>query len=166
MTFLEILPYLQSNFFSQLLFAAFCGGLIGLEREISGKPAGIRTCALVSMGAAIFTILSVNAVDVVESTGVALDKTRIASNIVQGIGFLGAVCVWMSKDKINGVTTAASIWVVSAVGMAVGFGFFPLALNGALLTITILFAIGWIERVFKGQRKIKTKKRSKRHGTR
>jgi putative Mg2+ transporter-C (MgtC) family protein len=116
------------------------GMLVGVEREINHKPAGIRTCALVCLGSALYTILSLSV------TG--SDPARIASNIVQGIGFLGAGSIITTRDKVIGLTTAAAIWVVAAIGMAVGFGKLLLALQTTILTVIIMVVIGVLERQF------------------
>lgn len=114
----------------KILLASGLGALIGLERELDDEPAGIRTHILVAMGSAIFTMLSFAV-----SSG---DPTRIASNIVVGIGFLGAGTIFKDKYQVRGLTTAADIWVVSAIGMAVGLGDFFLATISALLIFFVL----------------------------
>lgn len=140
MTYSQILTYLHTNPFITLLYAMILGMLVGVEREINHKPAGIRTCALVCLGSALYTILSLSV------TG--SDPARIASNIVQGIGFLGAGSIITTRDKVIGLTTAAAIWVVAAIGMAVGFGKLLLALQTTILTVIIMVVIGVLERQF------------------
>jgi putative Mg2+ transporter-C (MgtC) family protein len=142
MIFSEIIAYLTSSHLLAILFATLCGMLVGLEREISQKPAGIRTCALVCIGSALFTILSTLVV------GPTVDPGRIASNVVQGIGFLGAGAIITTRDKVIGMTTAAAIWVVAAIGMSIGFGYYMTALLTTLLTVTIMFVIGIAEKRF------------------
>lgn len=115
----------------QLLLAAFLSMVIGLDREHRDKNAGMRTHMLVGMGACMFTLLSVMAFP--ES-----DTTRIASNIVTGIGFLGAGVIYRSKRRVHDLTTAASIWVTAAVGMAVGSGAWFLAITGTIFIWSIL----------------------------
>ena len=104
----------------RLLLAAGLGGAIGLERELSGKPAGYRTLMLVALGACLFTILS-------DAYGAGSDKSRIAAGVVVGIGFLGGGTIWRSEGMVAGLTTAAAIWVSSAVGLAVGVGEYAIA---------------------------------------
>jgi len=104
----------------RLLLAAGLGGLIGLEREMSGKPAGYRTLMLVSLGACLFTILS----DVFGSTS---DPSRIAAGVVVGVGFLGGGTIWRTEGLVAGLTTAAAIWAAAAVGLAVGGGEYVIA---------------------------------------
>lgn len=127
-------------YWPELLLSILCGVLIGLEREAKRKPAGIRTCALVCLGSTLFTILSFHVRE-----GLATDQTRIASNIVQGIGFLGAGTILRFQDKVIGLTTAAVIWVVAAIGMAIGFGSFGLAISTTVLTVLILILFGFFE---------------------
>ncbi len=142
MTFSEIHTYLASNHLIAILFATLCGMLIGLEREFNQKPAGIRTCALVCIGSALFTILSTLV------AGSTVDQGRIASNVVQGIGFLGAGTIITTRNKVIGMTTAAAIWVVASVGMAIGFGHYALAGATTLLTLGIMTLLGFLERRF------------------
>ena len=111
-----------------LVIAAFLGGLIGLEREAGHRPAGLRTTMLVCVGSALFTVLSIHAFP---SAG-DVSNARVAAQIVAGIGFLGAGTVWRAQDQVKGLTTAASLWVAAAIGMAVGAGFGVLALAATL----------------------------------
>jgi putative Mg2+ transporter-C (MgtC) family protein len=114
----------------KLLLALLIGGIIGFEREINAKSAGLRTITLITVGATLFTMLSVKF-----SGG----SDRVASNIVTGIGFLGAGAILLSEGRIKGLTTASSIWVASALGMAVGLGEFWLAGAAALLVFVVLW---------------------------
>ena len=116
----------------RLIAALLLGGLIGLEREVRDKPAGLRTIILICVGACVFTMLSqtVGAPD--------WNSTRIAAQIVTGIGFLGAGAIIRDRATIVGLTTAATIWAVAAIGMAAGFGQLTLAVLG---TVTILLAL-------------------------
>jgi putative Mg2+ transporter-C (MgtC) family protein len=114
----------------KLLLALLIGGIIGFEREIKSKSAGLRTITLITIGATLFTMLSVRF-----SGG----SDRVAANIVTGIGFLGAGAILLSEGRIKGLTTASSIWVASALGMAIGLGEFWLAGAAALLVFTVLW---------------------------
>ena len=127
-----------------LVIAAFLGGLIGLERESGHRPAGLRTTMLVCVGSTLFTMLSIHAFP---STG-DVSNARVAAQIVTGIGFLGAGTVWRSQDQVKGLTTAATIWVAAAIGMAVGAGLGVLALSSTLLTLFILAVMQRLERRF------------------
>src|SRR5260221_10585244 len=114
-------PGLQLDLSLRLLVAAGLGLAIGFEREIHGHPAGLRTHMLVALGSALFTVLSINGFRD-QAPGVAVDPTRIAAQIVSGIGFLGAGAILKDGIVIRGLTTAASLWATSAVGMAAGGG--------------------------------------------
>ncbi len=127
-----------------LVIAAFLGGLIGLEREAGHRPAGLRTTMLVCVGSALFTVLSIHAFP---SAG-DVSNARVAAQIVAGIGFLGAGTVWRAQDQVKGLTTAASLWVAAAIGMAVGAGFGVLALAATLITLFILAVMQRLERRF------------------
>lgn len=119
----------------RIVAAVILGGLIGLERERQDKPAGFRTIILICLGACVFTILSHTA-----GNGVG-DPGRIAAQIVTGIGFLGAGAIIHERGSVVGLTTAASVWAVAAIGMAAGFGQFGLAIigTGMILAALILF---------------------------
>lgn len=127
----------------KILLAAFLGGLIGLEREARHRPAGLRTNIFICVGAAIFTLLSDEL-----AVAHAGDHTRIAAQIIPGIGFIGAGSIIHSRgDLISGVTTAATIFVTAAVGMAVGGGQNLLAVLATLLILGVLLLLGAIERL-------------------
>ncbi len=129
--FENIIGSQESEFLVNLMFALVCGFLIGGERELKGKPAGISTQTLVITGSMLFAFLSG-----VLNEG---DPTRIAAQIVSGIGFLGAGLILKSeqKNKITNVTTAASIWYSAAVGMAIGFGLYFIAIAAAFYAVLI-----------------------------
>jgi putative Mg2+ transporter-C (MgtC) family protein len=121
------------------LVALILGMAIGLEREYRRHPAGLRTMAMVSVGSCLFTLLG-TIVD-----GRSVDPTRIAAQVVTGIGFLGAGAILRQGVTVHGLTTAASIWVVAAIGMAVGFGFYILPTICALMVVIALAAIKPLE---------------------
>ena len=126
----------------QLVLAVLLGGAIGLERELSGKPAGLRTNILIALGAAVFTILSIDM-----AMGWNADPARIAAQIITGIGFLGAGAIMRTdRGAIHGLTTAATVWVNASLGMAAGAGRYRLAIIGALITAIVLFGIPPFER--------------------
>jgi putative Mg2+ transporter-C (MgtC) family protein len=136
--------------FLTLGLAALLGGVIGLDREASGKPAGFRTNILICVGAALLTALSIDVAERwVRLYGTVADPGRIAAQIVSGIGFLGAGTIIQSRRGVRGLTTAATIWVVAASGMAVGAGAWRLARVsrvGVVLTLGGFTRIeGWIE---------------------
>jgi putative Mg2+ transporter-C (MgtC) family protein len=124
----------------QLLLAILLGGAVGLERELSGKPAGLRTNILICVGATLFTVLSL------KLSGVRGDPARVAAQILPGVGFIGAGTIMHARGSVSGLTSAATIWVVSAIGMALGAGAFEEALGAALLVVVVLQGLGWLER--------------------
>lgn len=128
--------------FLRLALAAGLGGAIGLEREYRSKPAGLRTNMLIGLGSALFAILSI------ELGTVAGSPDRIAAGVVTGIGFLGAGAILRSGQSVRGLTTAATIWVNSAIGMATGLGLYNVAAGGATLTLVVLAILPLMERVF------------------
>lgn len=124
----------------KLTLAAVLGMAIGLEREHRGKPAGLRTYTLVALGAALFTLMSQQSF-----TEKAFDPSRIASQVVVGIGFLGAGLIFLKGDQVQGLTTAAGLWVAAAIGMAVGFGFYIVAIYATILALLVLWVLRNIE---------------------
>lgn len=125
----------------RLLLACLLGALIGVEREASRKAAGVRTNLLICMGSAFFTLLSA-----VLAGDANPDKGRVASNIVQGIGFLGAGVILHNRDRVSGLTSAASIFVVASIGMACGAGLYGAAALAAVVVIVALQLVGFLER--------------------
>lgn len=138
-----------------LLLAVFCGILVGLEREFSGKAAGLRTNTLICLGAAVFTIASKHLG--VDSPNA---QTRIAAGIVTGVGFLGAGAILQDKTGIIGLTTAATIWLVSSIGMACGACFYELALVSTVISLGVLLGLRRIERIINKKRKQQKKENS------
>jgi putative Mg2+ transporter-C (MgtC) family protein len=137
------------TYFIRMLVALAIGGAIGLEREFKGKPAGIRTNMLMCFGACLIMIISI---EVARMRGGTSDPGRIAAQVVTGIGFLGAGTIIRSRFHVAGLTTAATIWVLSALGLAVGAGYLLLALIGGLLITLTLTLIGYIERMLTKRR--------------
>jgi putative Mg2+ transporter-C (MgtC) family protein len=129
-----------SSSIARLLVSAALGGIIGLERTVHRKPAGIRTNMFICLGAAMFTILS----DVMPDAATG-DRTRIASNIVQGVGFLGAGAILHSKGGVSGLTTAATMWVVASIGIAAGAGHYSLAAFATIIMLGALSILGAFE---------------------
>jgi len=128
----------------RLILAIVFGGAIGMERQRGHKPAGLRTHMLVSLGSCLFTLLSFMAyVDLIDFY---MDPTRIAAGVVTGIGFLGAGAIIQSKRGVIGLTTAASIWVVAAIGMSVGYGLFILAGGTTILALIVLYVLEKFEK--------------------
>jgi len=125
----------------RLLVACLLGALVGLEREFSRKAAGVRTNLLICMGSAFFTLLSA-----VLAGDANPDKGRVASNIVQGIGFLGAGLILHNRSRVSGLTSAAAVFVVASIGMACGAGLYGAAVVAAIIVIVALEAGGLLER--------------------
>ena len=116
----------------RFLMAALWGGIVGLEREYHGKSAGFRTMIMISIGACFFTIMS-------KEIGAPNNPDRIASNIITGIGFLGAGVIFRGgENRVSGITTAATIWAVAAIGMGIGAGYYLAAAAASLLIIFVL----------------------------
>ncbi len=127
---------------TRLVLAAVLGGAIGLERELKHRPAGLRTNMFICFGAALFTVLS---------RGLAAepsDYTRIAAQIIPGIGFIGAGSILHTRGLTTGLTTAATLFVVASVGMAAGGGFYVTAAFATVVVLIVLFALGHLERTF------------------
>ena len=135
---------------TRLVVALLLGGLVGIERTLAGKTAGMRTYALVAMGSALFVLISqIVSAEFVNLTN--FDPLRMASQILVGIGFIGAGLVFHNnKDmKTSGLTSAAGLWVAAGVGMACGFHLYSLALITALLTLLIFTILWYVEKGFK-----------------
>jgi putative Mg2+ transporter-C (MgtC) family protein len=132
----------------RLLLAAALGGMLGAEREFRQKSAGFRTNILIAMGSALFTIASLTlAAD-------RSDPTRIAAQIVTGVGFLGAGAILRTDNRVHGMTTAATIWVNAALGVTAGAGEYHLAFVGGAITLAVLLILAPIERALERRAKI------------
>jgi putative Mg2+ transporter-C (MgtC) family protein len=131
----------------RVALAAVLGGIIGIERELRAKDAGLRTNMLVAMGAALFTVSSIQLSEfyINWNGSIRFDPSRIISTIVSGIGFLGGAIIFKTEERVRGVTTAASIWVVTGVGVATGAGFYVMAAGSTVLIVVVLLMVGWIE---------------------
>ncbi len=141
---------LRLSLLGRLLLATVLGGVIGLERELSGKPAGLRTNILICVGAALLMDVS-QAVAASATTGPA-DPGRIAAQVVSGIGFIGAGTILVERGAIVGLTTAATIWVVAAIGLAVGAHAYVEAVGAAVLVGLTLVILGRVEDFLFGRR--------------
>jgi putative Mg2+ transporter-C (MgtC) family protein len=119
----------------RVLLAGFLAAMLGLERELEGKPAGIRTYGLVGMGAALFTLIGFQAF------GAGDPASRVAQGIITGIGFIGAGTILHMRNQVIGLTTAAGIWVAAGVGMAIGMGMYILGVGGAIAVLLALLLV-------------------------
>ena len=135
-------PLSDSELIQRLLLAAVLGGALGFERELRQKSAGLRTNMLIAIGSALFTLMSYELAD---ATGA--DPGRVAAQIVTGIGFLGAGAIIRRDGDIHGLTTAATIWVNAAVGVAAGGGEFHLALIATAVTLGVLLLLHPLESI-------------------
>lgn len=141
---LLIQNYVESSHFitqsevNKFLIATLLCALIGTEREFRGKQAGLKTMIMIGLGATLFTLLSIK---------IGLNsQDRIASNIVTGIGFLGAGVIFKEDNKVTGLTTACVIWIVAAIGMAIGAGYYEQAIGVTGVTLTALLVFPFVER--------------------
>lgn len=144
------------DYLIKIIVALLSGALIGIEREYTGKAAGLRTFIMVSLGACIFAIISQ---EVYVMSGFSGDPARIAAQVVTGIGFLGAGLIMFQEQKIKGLTTAAGLLVVAGLGMAAGFGLYVLSLIGAVAALVVLTGLRGIEKVLDKRAAIARQKR-------
>ncbi|MBI3535580.1 MAG: MgtC/SapB family protein [Deltaproteobacteria bacterium] len=140
-TLLELVQF----FWPKILFSVLCGGIVGLERELKSKPAGIKTNILICVGAALYTSVSILLSSSYAQNGYYGDPARIAAQIVSGIGFLGGGAIIQSRGSVQGLTTAATIWVVAAIGICVGIGHPDIAILSSVTVVLVLVAIGYFE---------------------
>jgi len=131
-----------------MLISTALGTLVGWERQMGRKPAGLRTHALVCMGSTLFVLLTKHAmVDIVQDGGkLSTDPTRIIHGVITGVGFLGAGSIMRHEGYVHGLTTAASVWIVAAIGVAVGVHAYTLAIVSTVLSLIVLEGFRWVER--------------------
>ena len=127
-----------------MLISLVLGTAVGWERQVGRKPAGLRTHTLVCLGSTLFVLLTVHASRAYG--GGSVDPTRIIHGVVTGVGFLGAGSIMRQEGFVHGLTTAASIWIVAGIGVAVGVGAWTLAITGTVLALFVLEGYRWIER--------------------
>lgn len=128
-----------------LLVSTVLGTLVGWERQMGRKPAGLRTHTLVCLGSTIFVLVAKHAV--ADIGGSNLDPTRIIHGVITGVGFLGAGSIMRNEGFVFGLTTAASVWMVAAIGCAVGVNAYPLAAVGTVMALLVLEGYRWLERM-------------------
>lgn len=134
-----LVSQLRLELLLQLVLAVFLGGAVGLERELRGKPAGLRTNVLICVSATLFTFLSIHT-----ALGRG-DPGRIAAQVLTGVGFIGAGTILHMRGSVTGLTSAATIWVVTAIGMAVGTGAYVEAMGATALVMVVLGGLRWVE---------------------
>lgn len=145
----ELLQLPLSGHLVKMVLAALVGAAIGFERELRGHAAGLRTMILVCLGSTLAMVVSAELSDS-RAGGVPVDPGRIAAGIVTGVGFLGAGVIVKLGDVVRGVTTAAAIWFVAAIGIAIGAGQFGLTLEAVVLALIVLALLRYPERLLKG----------------
>jgi len=140
---------------ARVFVAAVLGGVIGAERQFRSKQAGLRTHFIIALGSALFTVISIYGFKdiMAQNPNYSFDPSRIAAQIVTGIGFLGAGIIIFQKNSIHGLTTAAGIWTTSAIGIGCGCGMYSLAIAGTLLTLVGFELLGYIDGTFRNARK-------------
>jgi putative Mg2+ transporter-C (MgtC) family protein len=141
----QMVEMFRLELFLELSLATLFGGAIGLERELGGKPAGLRTNILICIGSVLYTKLSITM-----ATGNS-DPTRVAAQIVTGVGFIGAGTILHARGAVVGLTSAATIWVVAAIGVALGGGLYLEAAGTTLLVLLVLQGLGRVERLVSRQ---------------
>ena len=149
---MEVVRTLRLELVAKLGLAVLMGGIIGFEREVSGKPAGLRTNILICVGATLLMDLSIQ-IGMVDGRQTG-DPGRIAAQIVSGVGFLGAGTIMQSQGMVTGLTSAATIWVVAAIGMAVGGGFYVEGISAGLLVTFVLTGLGKLEHWVRRARRV------------
>ncbi|MGA1797106.1 MAG: MgtC/SapB family protein [bacterium] len=130
---------ITATFWILIGVSALCGGIIGFERQIRGKPAGIRTSILICVGTSVFVHLST------AFRGPTVDPTRVLGQVVTGIGFLGAGVIIAREGLVKGVTSAAVIWVLAGIGATIGFGYFSAAIALSAFTVAVLTGVQLLE---------------------
>ncbi|MHB1118350.1 MAG: MgtC/SapB family protein [Minisyncoccota bacterium] len=131
--------------FAKLVVALLLGMSLGVERAIAGKTAGMRTYGLVTMGSALFVIIAVIAAGGYSSPQALVDSIRFTSQVLPGIGFIGAGLIFFKGEKVSGVTTAAGIWVAAGIGVAIGYGLYMLAAVAAVFVLLVFTGFWYIE---------------------
>ena len=127
----------------RILVAAFLGAIIGIEREIKNRAAGFRTHIIVSVGACLIMLIGIEGIGEI-SNNIGRDTARMAAQVVSGIGFLGAGTILQTKDGVSGLTTAATLWLSAAIGLAVGIGYYEGAIIATAICLITLISLKWV----------------------
>jgi putative Mg2+ transporter-C (MgtC) family protein len=136
----------------RLLLAVLFSGLVGLEREVHGRAAGLRTHILVCVGSTLMMLTGMHLFEAYRGTA-SVDPSRVAAQVVSGIGFLGAGTIIQIRDSIRGLTTAASLWAAAGIGLAVGSGFYVGAFSTTAIVLVVLYLLSRVERHFVGSKR-------------
>ncbi len=147
----------------RLILSVFLSGLIGLERQAHRREAGLRTHILVSLGSCLIMLTSLYVFDIYKGAA-NLDPSRIAAGVITGIGFLGAGTIIREREGVRGLTTAASLWVVAGIGLAVGCGFNRAAVYATILALIVLFFLRYIEAIIFSEENEHSKRKEGKHG--
>ncbi len=147
---IEVMDKVYLEYFLRMAISLTIGGLLGMQREIEGKPAGMRTNMLMCMGSCLLMILSI---EISESGNQSADPSRIAAQIMTGIGFLGAGAILKARLTVTGLTSAATIWFVAAVGLTIGWGEYILGLTGTVLVLLTLNILGRLQHIVGGKQR-------------
>jgi len=137
---------MELAFCLRIIFAVICGSVIGIERQIRGKPMGIRTCVLICMGTMLFIYLGLQINE-------GEDVVRVLGQVVTGIGFLGAGVIMTRGDIVSGVTFASVVWLLAGIGAAIGLQHYGVALTVTVVALGILVGVEWLEKLYKGLRR-------------
>jgi len=149
--FNQIVDIFRLQLMLQIGLAVLLGGAIGLERELGGKPAGLRTNILICVGSVLYTHLSIAMLSAIGGGGgTGTDPTRVAGQIVTGVGFIGAGTILHARGAVVGLTSAATIWVVAAIGVALGSGYYLEGVGTTLAVIAVLAGLGRVEKIVQG----------------
>jgi len=143
----DILDPLAAEFWIRLGVTLLCGGIIGLERQLRGKPAGIRTSILICLGTVVFVSLGLTL------NPVAQDSARVLGQVITGIGFIGAGVIMGKENIVKGVTSAAIIWILAAIGASIGLGMLTTAVALTLVTVGVLLGVEFLEASFRKLRR-------------
>lgn len=142
---LELYIFTDTNL--KVLLAGLLGAIIGLEREIAGKDPGLRTFTFIAVGSCVFSMISISSAAGVPNA----EPSRIAAQILPGIGFIGAGTIFRYSKRIGGLTTAALMWVTASIGMAIGFDRIHLAISTAAIVFIMLFVLGKVRKAISGK---------------
>lgn len=141
------MPEQELELLGRLVLAAALGGLLGFDRELKNRPAGLRTHMLIALAAALFTVITFEIHEqAIEDGRSSADPIRIIEAVTAGVAFLAAGAIIQSGRKIQGLTTGAGMWMAGALGVASGSGYYVLAVMSAGLSLTVLTIVGWLER--------------------
>lgn len=154
--------------FARLTGAIILGGLIGFEREARDHPAGFRTHILISLAAALFAIISIEAVHMpgfADDQQVRIDPLRVIEAVTAGVAFLAAGMIVFARGRVKGLTTGAGMWLSGAIGLSMGFGYWPVAFFATIAAVCVLYAFGKMERHFSNQEASGDNAQTKRPGT-